>query len=357
MMRDLGTGYTVEIDKVDEQSWCELLSDFRDANIYQSWTYGAVRQGENNISHLVLKRSGKTVAAAQIRLIRIPIIGKTIAYVRWGPMWRKGYGVDQAEVFRQAIRALRNEYVWRREMVLRVYPKLFNDGDPSLLDNLGEEGFSRVQGSGDSRTLIVDLTRSVEDLRKGLRQNWRHHLTRAEKNGLEVIEGDSLELFDEFLGIYDDMMTRKGFKAGSDIREFRQMQAGLSKGLSMRVLICRSNGKSCAGAICSAVGETGIPLFRATNKVGMQTKGSYLIQWRIVHWLKNKGCTDYDLNGINQASNPGTYHYKAGLSHRNGREVRFLGSFDTYEKGFGSLAFVLLDKFRYQIKKTFTTIP
>jgi len=34
--------YTVEIDSTDKDIWSQILMQFNDASIYQSWSYGAI---------------------------------------------------------------------------------------------------------------------------------------------------------------------------------------------------------------------------------------------------------------------------------------------------------------------------
>jgi len=36
----------------------------------------------------------------------------------------------------------------------------------------------------------------------------------------------------------------------------------------------------------------------------------------------------YNLNGINQANNPGVYHFKSGLAGKAGTEIAYLGIFE-----------------------------
>jgi lipid II:glycine glycyltransferase (peptidoglycan interpeptide bridge formation enzyme) len=62
----------------------------------------------------------------------------------------------------------------------------------------------------------------------------------------------------------------------------------------------------------------------------MANKGSYLLQWKAIEWMKNNGCRRYNLNGINPIVNPGSYHFKAGLSGKNGKDVYYLGRFDCF---------------------------
>ena len=330
MMWELSENYRAEIDSIDKDKWYEVIRNFDDANIYQTWAYDETRCSRKNVSHLVLKKDGEIVAAAQLRLARIPVMNAGVAYVRWGPLFKsKGRGED-LEAFAHAIRALRNEYACRRGLVLRIYPFLFDDETDKYLPLLNQEGFEPLEDGKRDRTLIIDLNPKLEDLRKGLNQKWRNSLNRSERNGLEVIEGDGDELFETFIEqLYRPMVARKKFAEPNDINEFRLIQKELPSAFKMRIILCRLNGQLCAGSIFSATGRLGVYLFGATNDVGMQSNGSYLQQWRFIEWMKDRNFTRYDLNGINPETNPGTYKFKEGLCGKNGKDVHFLGQFQT----------------------------
>ena len=328
-MRELDAGYSSEVDAVDEKEWCRLLHQFNDANIYQTWAYGLVRSGRQNISHLLVKEQGRVVAIAQSRIAKAPLIGAGIAYVMWGPLWRPQEARVDAEVFRQAIRALRNEYVCRRGLLLRIYPILFDDDSPCFISILAEEGFTRARNEKGSRTIIMDLSRPLDELRLELRPHWQRELKVAEKQKLEIAEGSEDELFEMFIEMYREMVVRKKFREPNDIDEFRTIQRLLPAESKMKIMLCRSSEGVCAGLICSAVGGTAIYLFGATSTAGMKSRGSYLLQWKLIEWLKRRHVPRYDLNGINPETNPGTYKFKSDLGGDKGRDVRFLGRFES----------------------------
>jgi len=94
-------------------------------------------------------------------------------------------------------------------------------------------------------------------------------------------------------------------------------------------MLCKSEGRPCAGLIWSELGKMGIELFAATNGVGTKTKGSFLLRWKLVEGLKNRNIATYNLNGINPVKNPGGYKFKTELAGKNGRDVFYLGKFDS----------------------------
>jgi hypothetical protein len=328
--RPLAAGYASEIDTVDQQSWHRILQDFDDANIYQTWSYGEIIGGPRGMSHLMLKSGGRVVAIAQARIARLPIVNIGIAYVRWGPVWRSRGAAANAEVFRQALRALRNEYVCRRGLALRLLPVLFGDESPAFAAILAEEGFSSAANEGRSRTILMDLSPPLQQLRDQMRPHWKRELKGAERKGLQIVQGTGDELFAKAIAVHREMVSRKKFVEGNDINQFRLIQRRLPEHLKMRIMLATSGAGICAALICSAIGGSAVYLFGATSTIGLKSNGSYLLHWKLIENLKADGCALYDLNGINPEKNPGTYKFKHDLGGETGREVDFLGRFDAH---------------------------
>jgi lipid II:glycine glycyltransferase (peptidoglycan interpeptide bridge formation enzyme) len=320
------TEYQIETDRVTAADWSAGLDRFEDASIYQTWAYGEVRWGRQEVSHLLLKHRSETIAMAQLRIVRPRHVRAGMAHLRWGPLCHlKGRDLDP-EIVRRMADALDDEYVRKRGLFLRVLPNAHLDTPRA---QVFQSAFCRYQSepfdSGDSyRTLVLDLTPPLEIIRRKLDQKWRNQLNRAEKNGLTIKEGTGADHFREFIRVYEDMWARKQFALASDIREFERMQESLPRSQQLKVILCEHAGAPAAGLIGTAIGNTGIYLFGATNEQGMKSKASYLVQWRMIQWLKEDGIRHYNLGGINPEKNPGVYHFKQGLS---GQDVLYLQPF------------------------------
>ena len=318
--------FSTQVDQVSEAEWNALLDQFADASIYQTWAYGAVSWGERQLSHLILRREGSPVALAQLRIVRLPILRGGAAYLRWGPLCAPWQGDRDETACRAMMTALIDEYVRRRRMLLRVVPRQFQQDETSESLSLMWRGLGLGLDAGfrPYRTIRVDLTPPLEVLRKQLNQKWRNQLNGAERNGLEIVEGTGDELYRQFLELYRDLMARKRFETTVDVHEFRRIQQRLPDGKKMMILIGQKDGRPVTGLVGSVVGDMGIYLLGATSDEGMKTKGSYLVQWRMMRHLKERGCRFYDLGGINPEANPGVYHFKQGMG---GQEIRGLGRF------------------------------
>lgn len=324
--RQLAKGYSFVADTLNEHQWSLLLRKFDDANIYQTWPYAAVVNGARNMSHVVVMEDGQIVAAAQARIVKAPLLNVGIAYVRWGPLWHVSSEPSNPERLRQAIRALRNEYVCNRGLVLKVFPVVFEE-DAAAAAVLADEGFEFCVDEPRGRTILMDITSTTAELHAEMKAHWKRELKIAEKNGLEVIEGSDDTLFRSFIEIYKEMVYRKKFAEPNDIEEFREVQRRLPEESKMKVMLCKSGGQLCSGLICSAMGNTAVYLFGATSDAGMKSRGSYFLHWKLLEQLKNENITIYNLNGINPERNPGTYKFKSDLAGSNGKDVHFLGRF------------------------------
>lgn len=332
----IASTFATSVDQITEAEWNDMLRLFADASLYQTWAYGAACWGSGQLSHLVLKRNQDIVGAAQVRLVRLPFIGKGIAYVRWGPLCRLQGGPIREDTLRQMLMALKTEYADKRGLMLRIVPNIYS-GEPgaeSWQAASQDLGLTRAPHVHVYRTMRVDLRQSAEDLRKGLHQRWRNYLKNAEKAGYILREGATAELYETFLLLYRQMMARKQFDTTVDVDEFNLLQQALPCLHRMQVFLCERDGRPLNALVVSHIGESAIYLLAATGNEGLKERGAQLLQWRAMQWLKERGCRWYDVGGINPDRNPGVYQFKAGLG---GHETRQLGGFEYCTDSLSSL--------------------
>jgi len=324
----------VQVDGQTEVSWSKILTHFNDANIYQSWAYGAVRWGRSNLSHLVMRQKGKVRAAAQVRIVRIPFIPVGLAYVRWGPLCEARDVPVNPSITLDMMACLRDEYVKRRGFALHVIPNAFTGSERAAAVHaaLNLAQFKPDPARGSYKTFLVDLSFPAEVIRKRLDQKWRNQLNSSQKNGLVFEVSDHLDAYREFLGLYQSMWERKRFDTSVDVNEFAIIHQQLTGPARMRTFIARKDGEAIGALVCSLMGDTAIYLLGATNEKAIQLKAANFLQWHTMLWLKENGAKWYDLGGINPVTNPGGYHFKKGFG---GNEVVQLPSHITSGGLFG----------------------
>ena len=292
-------GYQVEVDRAGPADWAAMLDLFQDANFYQTWSYGAVRWKRDNLSHLVVKKDDEVLGMAQLRIVQPMRLRFGVAYLRWGPLWSRRRGELNPEVTAYVAQALEEEYVRKRGLLLRVLPNAFAGSERAVLF---QSAFFRFRSESPPhgntyRTFIVDLAPPLEELRRKLDKKWRNALSRSEKNGLEVVEGNGIEEYRIFSQMYLEMLKRKGFETTVSIEEFGRIYEDLPKNHRMQTLICLQAGVPVAGIVSSAMGDSAIYLLGATSDRGLTANGGYLLQWTWIRRLKERGFRWYDLGG------------------------------------------------------------
>jgi lipid II:glycine glycyltransferase (peptidoglycan interpeptide bridge formation enzyme) len=310
------SSWQVEVDGATPVEWAQMLDLFNDANFYQTWSYGRVRWGRENLSHLVLKREGEVLGMAQLRIVRPTRFKFGMAYLRWGPLCeRRGQSLDPEVAIRMA-QALEKEYVKKRKLFVRVLPNAFVGSSRAAVLQSAFAGFTPEPLVADNtyRTLVVDLAPESIELRRKFDPKWRNKLSGAERNNLRVITGSGMKEYETFCQLYKNMRNRKTFETTVDVEEFGRIQEDLAERHGMRVLICEERGVPVAGLVASAMGHSAIYLLGATSDEGLNSKGAYLLQWTLIQWLKENGIRWYDLGGIDPEGNPGVYNFKRGMS-------------------------------------------
>jgi lipid II:glycine glycyltransferase (peptidoglycan interpeptide bridge formation enzyme) len=321
--------FTPEIDRVSQADWHKHLEKFSDANLYQTLCYGAVRWGEKNLSRIVFKNSADVLGIAQLRIVRTPVIGSGIAYLRWGPLFEHGAVAGDENLLREMIAALQKEFAEKQGHALRILPNAFvGTARAKMFETvLTDAGFKPAEDHEVYRTMLVDLAPSLEDIRRKFDQKWRNQLNQSERNNLVVSQGTDAASWNSFEALYRDMMLRKQFDTTVSIEEFAEIQNALPENFKMCVFIATSEGESVAGIACSFIGDTVVYLLGATNEKALKVRAANLLQWEAIKKAKQLGAHFYDLGGIDPEANPGGFHFKQGLG---GTDVSHLPAYDFY---------------------------
>jgi len=319
--------YQVQMGGVDKEQWSNLLTEFDDATIYQTWSFGVMRSRGNDVTHVILKNDGEILAICQVCIKKFPFLGTGTADVPRGPLWRKKGGRSSFEGLHCMVGILKDEFAVKRSLMLMISPDEIDSGDSRIRFSLQRHGFKLDNTVGAYQTVRLDLSHSLEELRKNLTPEWRRNLNRATRNNLRLIEGDSEDLYKLFLDLQKEMRHRKKYVPGVSYERFGMIHRDLRADLKMRIMVCEFEREPICAAICSAIGDTGIYLLGATGDKGLKLNGSYLLQWRIIEWLKERNCRWYDLGGVDPIGDPGVYHFKKGIAGKDGRVERFVGGF------------------------------
>ena len=302
--------------RADRDRWIELAGDFEDHNFRQCWDYAAVlaaRAGATSES-VVVADSGRPVGLASVRVKRLPRTGTGIAYVHGGPLVRRRDAADGRARLEHVLTALKEEYVDRRRLVLRVAPAIGDDAWNAAQDEgLLAAGFRPRDHLRPYRTILVDIGRSAADVRRGLAQKWRNCLNKAERQDVRVTEGREPRLFGDFHALFDELVARKAIEVDLGADFYAGLQARLPERERLHLAIAWVDGRPAAGVLASIHGNTAVYLLGASNDLGRATNAAYLLQWKVIEAASAAGCRWYDLGGVDPAANPGVHRFKQGF--------------------------------------------
>lgn len=312
--------------------WRELAPSFHDYNYRQVWEYGEIiAQRHGAVSeHVAVRDGGRTLAIADVRIRRLPMIGGGVAYIGGGPLTRRGDSADEA-LFQAAVEALSAEYVDSRGLSLRLMCPL---GSESWNQNasrvLGDLRFTPARYPKPYRTIAVDTRRPLDSIRDAFSKNWKKNLRRGEQRGVTVSAGRERGRFNHVQALYHELLTRKGFDVELDADFFMKANTAMVDAERFTVILTECDGAVCGMNVVSALGDTLHGIIGATTYEGAKRYAAYLLEWEAIKFAHDNGFARYDLGGIDPIGNPGGYDFKRGT---RGEEITAVGPMEKKPAG------------------------
>jgi ribosomal protein S18 acetylase RimI-like enzyme len=303
------------VEYVGFERWRELAPWYLDDNYQQSWAYGQslARRHGAECEHVALHGGDETLGVASVRIRMTPVLRCGIAYVTGGPLTRLGRA-DDIERLTRCLTLLRDEYVRRRGLVLRVLAPV---GSPEwnlrATAAIRRIGFSPTDRSRSYRTMLLDIDRPLDAIRQGCSKYWRRNLRRAERTSFEVRTGSAIDMFEPVRDLYEQLRQRKHFLAPFDADFFVNLQTELPEDERLAVTVVEHENRPVAGLVWSLLGDTCMPLLLAADESGLLSYAVYLLQWHSIVIANQRGIPWYDLGGIDPDNNVGVYNFKKGL--------------------------------------------
>ncbi|GGM25571.1 peptidoglycan bridge formation protein FemAB [Streptomyces fumigatiscleroticus] len=172
--------------------------------------------------------------------------------------------------------------------------------------------------------------RSLEEIRRGLNQQWRRNIKKAEKAGVKVVQGDYDDL-PAFYDLYVETAERDRF-IPRPLPYFQRMWTALTAEAPdrMRLYLAHHEGETLAAATMLTVGRHVWYSYGASTSRKREVQPNNAIQWRMMSDAHALGADVYDFRGITdtlEESNHllGLLRFKAGSG---GQAVEYLGEWD-----------------------------
>ncbi len=321
----------MEIKNFGQEEWNDIVSNIDTPSFMQTWEFGEAKAlaGPWKVSRAVFQKGEETVGAAQAMIRTMPFLNSGLVWINRAPILKKR-DTEQSDIYIDMLRELKRYWVDEKKMYLRIAPPLMATGENYAI--LEKAGYLRATETDGWASEIVDLSRSTEELRKGLQQKWRNCLNKAERLEVTYETGSSDVLMDELLDDYKELLHNKGFGTNLSPELVRTMQNLFPDSRKMLVFAGRQNGEKLGSILIATYGDTCMYMIGATNNTGRKVNANHYLIWNAVCEMRKRGYRWFDLWGAHPDNTPpGILHFKRGLS---GKPYQLMGEVEAYRDGF-----------------------
>jgi lipid II:glycine glycyltransferase (peptidoglycan interpeptide bridge formation enzyme) len=206
--------------------------------------------------------------------------------------------------------------------------------------NLGNLGFKKVSQVQPQKTLLLDLSKSEEELLAQMHQKTRYNIHLAEKKGVKVSEGAMVkeEQFPIFYDLLIDTYRRK--QKSLHPREYYQK---LFHDHLSQIYFAEHEGKFLCVNMVIFYGDTVTYLHGGSSQEDKNIMAPQLLQWEQIKKAKALGYKYYDFWGIDEIKWPGVTRFKKGFG---GFEVYYSGAWELPINRMGYGIYKFIKRFR-----------
>lgn len=190
-----------------------------------------------------------------------------------------------------------------------------------------------TQNRQPQHTLIVDLSKSEDELLAAMHEKTRYNIRLAARHGVAIEQSspDSVgQMFDDFYRLLTETARRDKFHLHS-ATYYRKMIETLrtrdsapgTRAASVSIFTARHDKSILAAALVLSFGGTTTYLHGASSDAKRNLMAPHLLHWEIIKQAKRDGCRSYDFWGIappDQPNHPwaGITRFKMGFSALGG---------------------------------------
>lgn len=318
---------------LSEKDWDAFAAQIaNDGGFLQSWRWGEFQRGlDRKIFRLAVFDGAKIVALALIIKQEMPL-GFSYLYLPRGPVI--GEGKDRPAILDFLFLAIKKIARAEQAIFLRLDPPWASSRE------LAGAGFNFIGSVQPKSTLILDLSKSEEELLAAMKPKTRYNIKVAQKRGIIIKESAaSGNDFEDFWRLLQKTSARDRIKSHTK-EYYRKMLACPG----VRLVFAELDGQKVAANIMARFGAWEIYLHGASDYDFRDKMGPYLLQWRMIAAAKKNNCRFYDFWGADAKKWPGVTRFKRGFAP-DLPLTEYIGAHDLVYKKFFYQIYLLIKKF------------
>jgi peptidoglycan pentaglycine glycine transferase (the first glycine) len=291
----------------DSTQWNTALMALPYRHVLQSWEWGQFKSRWGWSPRYFINEE-HTAAALVLRRTFSPL-KLNILYVPKGPVLDYSDRALVDRVLGDLIVVAKRD----RAIFIKIDPDLAELDRPILLDRGWRFSAEQIQFRN---TMLIDLTRSEDDLLAAMKPKTRYNVRLAQKKGVTIRLGDLSDL-DRLYQLYAETAQRDGFII-RPIDYYRDAWGSFIRSGLAQPLIAFVEQEPVAGLILFRFADRAWYMYGMSSNLHREKMPNHLLQWEAMRWSKMQGCAVYDLWGapdeLNESDSMwGVYKFKDGL--------------------------------------------
>lgn len=267
----------------DKQMWDDYVIE-HGGHPLQMWGWGDVKTAHNWQAHRLFLHdsSDEVVGSAQILVRHLPWPLKSLSYIPRGPI------VDdenREQMLSLLVKYAKSTY---KSVALTIEP----DSEEYSVPKGWVKSKSHIL---QSNTIILDLTKSTEDLMKVMDPNTRRYIRRFEAGEAVVKKINNREGLNDCLAVYHQTARRARFNLHDDQYYYDIFD---KMGENSVLYIAYVDEKPVAFLWLAISAETAYELYGGMTEEGRKLNASYGLKWHAISKSKEWGLARYDFGGM-----------------------------------------------------------
>lgn len=290
----------------DKQQWDDYVNDLG-GHPMQLWGWGELKAAHNwQVIRLLYESNGITKGGAQVLIRPLPGPFKALSYIPRGPFGGLG---DSVAGMDELVDYFKTE----------VGGTLITAEPDAESVNWGKGWRKSTNTILIPRTLILDLTKTEDDLLAEMTKKTRQYIRKGERDGVAVKKISNRGELAEVMAIYRETALRANFALHDDVYYYDLFD---KLGENNLVLGAYHQGKLVSFVWSAISSRTAFELYGGMNDEGQALRANYTLKWQAITKCKEWGLVRYDMNGL---LNDGVSTFKEGFASH---EDMLAGTYD-----------------------------
>ena len=326
--------YTTRVlDDKDYKRFNDFIGRHPHGHVLQTWEWGQVKASTGWQPLLLVVEKEEEIEGAVLILKRslpFPLRNKCIFYAPRGPV----VDVHDRTKFGALIGGVQQLARQHGARLLKMDPDIEVE-DPLFTGILESNGFHKTvtaegfEGVQPTFVFRLNITPSEEQLLADMNSKTRYNIRLAGRRGVKVRQIEDKAELEIFYALLEETAERDEFLIRSHEYFATIWDELVVPGLA-RFFMAEYEGEAIAGTLALKLGDKAWYLYGASSNRHRNVMPNYLLQWTMITWARENGCSLYDFRGVSgdlSEDNPlyGLYRFKKGF---NGDLVEFVGEWD-----------------------------